>query len=104
LSGGEGSSGASGRHDHIDLHRDEFGSESGEPLGFSLGIPIFDHDVASLDVTEIPQALKEGLSVPRVAGRQVGREVADSSNLHRLLRRTGERANEHSDSEADRQG
>jgi hypothetical protein len=80
-------------HDDINLERDQFGRESGEPLGLPLGISVFDHDVAALDVTEVTQSLTEGLLYVGVSG-QVGRQVADSSDLGRLLGLGGERRGE----------
>jgi hypothetical protein len=53
--------GASGQDD-INLERNQFGRKSGEPLGLPLGISVFDHEVAALDVTEITQSLTEGLA------------------------------------------
>jgi hypothetical protein len=50
----------------------------------TLGIPVFDHGVAALDVTEVTQPLEEGLPPVGVVG-QVGGQVADSINLDRLL-------------------
>ena len=80
-------------HDDINLERNQFGRESGEPLGLPLGISVFDHDVAALDVTEVTQSLTEGLVQVGVSG-QVGRQVAYSSDLGRLLRLGGERRGE----------
>ena len=48
-------------HDDINLERSQFGRESGEPLELPLGISVFDHDVAALDVAEVTQSLAEGL-------------------------------------------
>jgi hypothetical protein len=48
--------------DDINLEGNHFRRESGEPLELPLGISVFDHDVATLDVTEVTQSLKEGLS------------------------------------------
>ncbi len=53
--------GASGQDD-INLERNQFGRKSGEPLGLPLGISVFNDDVATLDVAEVPQSLKEGFS------------------------------------------
>jgi len=39
----------------------QFGRESGEPLELPLGISVFNHEVAALDVTEVTQSLTEGL-------------------------------------------
>ena len=49
-------------HDDINLERNQFGRKSGEPLDLPLGISVFDHDVAALDVTEVTQSLTEGLA------------------------------------------
>src|SRR2546425_1058837 len=62
-------------HDDINLERNQFGRESGKPLELPLGISVFDHDVAALDVPEVTQSLTEGL-VRAGARGQVGREVA----------------------------
>ena len=48
-------------HDDINLERNQFGRESGEPLDLPLVISGFDDDVATLDVTEVTQTLTEGL-------------------------------------------
>src|SRR5262249_8902473 len=61
-----------------------------EPFGLPLGVSVFDHDVAALDVTEVTQSLTEGLLYVGGSG-QVGRQVADSSDLGRLLGLGGER-------------
>ena len=58
--GGQGAGCAWG-HDDINLERNQFGRESREPLDLPLGISVFDHDVAALDVTEVTQSLEEGL-------------------------------------------
>ena len=89
LLGRQGSDCASG-HDDIDLERNQFGRKGGEALGLSLGITIFDHDVAALDVTEVTQFFKEGLLQVGIGG-QVGRQEAYSSDLGRLLSFGGER-------------
>ena len=90
--GGQGGGCASG-HDDINLERNQFGRKSGEPLELPLGISVFDHDVAALDVTEVTQSLTEGLAQVGASG-QVGRQVAYSSDLGRLLRLGGERRGE----------
>src|SRR5207249_1293428 len=88
LLGGQGLGCASG-HDDINLERTQFGRKSGEPLELPLGISVFDHDVAALDVTEVTQSLEEGLLQVGASG-QVARQVAYSSNLGCLLRLDGE--------------
>jgi hypothetical protein len=47
--------------DDINLERNQFGRKSGVPLGLSLRIPVFDQEVAALDVTDFTQSLEEGL-------------------------------------------
>ena len=44
-------------HDDINLERNQFGRESGEPLDLPLGISVFNHEVAALDVAEVTQSL-----------------------------------------------
>src|SRR5439155_26982325 len=84
LLGGTGGDCAFGGHDDINLERNQFGRKSGEPLDLPLGISVFDHEVAALDVPEVTQSLTEGLV--RVGGNgQVGRQVAYSRDLGRLL-------------------
>jgi hypothetical protein len=89
LLGGQGG-GCARSHDDINLERNQFGRESGEPLGLPLGISVFDHDVTALDVTEVTQSLEEGLVYVGASGH-VGRQVAYSSDLGRLLGLGGER-------------
>jgi hypothetical protein len=89
--GGHRGEAAAGGRDDIDLERDQLGRESGEPVGLPLGISVFDQEVAALDVTEVTQALEEGLSGTGIAGRPaVERQPAYASDLVRLLR-DGER-------------
>jgi hypothetical protein len=49
-------------HDDINLERNQFGRESGEPLDLPFGISVFDHEVATLDVPEVTQPLEESLA------------------------------------------
>src|SRR4030095_13383642 len=93
LLGGQDGERACGDHDDVNLERDQFGRKSGEPLELPLGISVFDHQVAALDVTEVTQSLTEGLLHDGISG-QVGRQVAYSSDLGRLLRTGGERRGE----------
>jgi hypothetical protein len=88
LFGGQGLGWAWG-HDDINLERNQFGRKSGEPLELPLGISVFNHDVATLDVTEVTQSLAEGVLQARAG--QVGRQVAYSSDLGRLLGVRGDR-------------
>ncbi|MGH7356544.1 MAG: hypothetical protein ACRELS_18450, partial [Candidatus Rokuibacteriota bacterium] len=76
----------------------QFGRKSGEPLELPLGISVFNHDVAALDVAEVTQSLKEGLARAGVTG-QVKRQVAYSSDLGRLLRLGGGRRGEEAEGE-----
>jgi hypothetical protein len=76
--------------DDINLERNQFGRKSGEPLELPLGIPVIDHDVAALDVTEVTQSLTEGLWQVGTSGH-VAPQVAYSSDLGRLLGVGGER-------------
>jgi hypothetical protein len=91
--------GCASGHDDINLERNQFGRESGEPLELPLGISVFNHDVAALDVTEVTQSLAEGLYHVGASG-QVARKKAYSRDLGRLLSLAGERRGE----EATRQG
>jgi len=86
-------------HDDINLERNQFGRESGEPLELPLGISVFDHDVAALDVTEVTQSLTEGPVHVGVSG-QVGRQDSYPSDLGRLLRVGDERRGEEAASQS----
>jgi hypothetical protein len=87
--GSQGRLCASSGHDDINLERNQFGRKRGEALRLPLGIAVFDHDMATLDVTEVTQPLEEGL-VPVGASGPVERQVAYSGNLGRRLRVSGE--------------
>jgi len=87
--------------DDINLQRNEFGRKSGEPLEFPLGIPVFNDDVATLDVTEVTQSLEEGRVQLRIG--RVAPYVANSSDLGRLLRFREERRKREAESENDRE-
>ena len=100
LLGGQSGEGASGGHDDIDLERNQLGRKSGEPLGLPCGIPVFDQEVTTLDVPEVTQSLKEGLSCTGIGDRQVRRQVAYSSDPPRLLPLGGERRGEKAASQA----
>src|SRR4029453_8247737 len=101
LLGGQGGDCACG-HDDINFQRNQFAPESGEPFDLPLRISVFDHDVATLDVTEVTQSLTEGIAPLRVTG-QVGRQVAYSSDLGRLLSLRSERRKSEAESENDRE-
>jgi hypothetical protein len=98
LLGGQGG-GCVWGHDDINLERNQFGRKSGEPLELPLGISVFNHDVATLDVTEVTQSLTEGLVRVGASGPVV-RHVAYSSDLGRLLRLDGERRGEETEGDA----
>ncbi len=68
LLGGQGMGCGSG-HDDINLERNQFGRESGEPLDLPLAISVFNDDVATFDVTEVTQTLTEGLVRMAVSGQ-----------------------------------
>ena len=59
-----------------------------------LGRPVFDHEVAALDVTEVTQFLTEGLCRVGINARVDRGQVAYSSDLGRLLSLGGERRGE----------
>ena len=65
---------------HVLLERHQFGRESGELLELPLGISVFDHNRAALDVTEVTQPLTEGLGRVGISG-QADRQVAYSRIL-----------------------
>jgi hypothetical protein len=89
----QGRDGACDRHDDLNLERNQFGRESGQPLDLPLRIPVFDQEVAALDVTKVAQSLKKEVSP--LGGRDpAGRQVAYSSDLVRLLRLSGKRRSE----------
>jgi hypothetical protein len=102
LLGGQGGECAWG-HDDINLERNQFGRESGEPLGLPLGISVFDHEVATLDVTEVTQSLEEGLAQVGGSG-PVEPQVAYSSDLGRLLGLGRNRAEEPTEEKGDAEG
>jgi hypothetical protein len=102
LLGGQDGERACGDHDDVNLERDQFGRKSGEPLELPLGISVFDHQVAALDVTEVTQSLTEGLLHDGISG-QVGRQVAYSSDLGRLLGLGCPRRGEEAEDEDDRE-
>jgi hypothetical protein len=91
------------RHDDINLERNQFGRESGEPLELPLGISVFNDDVTTLDVAEVTQSLTEGLGQVGVSG-QVGRQEAYSSDLGRLLGVGRNRAEEPTEEKGDAEG
>ena len=51
-------------HDDINLERNQFGRESGEPVELPLGISVFNYEIATLDVTEVTQSLDGRPQVP----------------------------------------
>src|SRR5258708_20210206 len=88
LLGGEGSECASGRHDDIDLERNQLRRENGKPLRLSLRPAVFNQDVAVLDVTKLTQSLtkRDYIHIRWAGVRQTKAEQADHS--HQLLLRT----------------
>ena len=82
--GGQGRGRAPAGHDQIDLESNQLGCKGWKSLDLPLGVSIFDHEVASLDVAEITQPLAEGLVQMEIRGL-VERKKADSRELGRLL-------------------
>jgi hypothetical protein len=68
LLGGQGKGGTHG-HDDINFERDQFGRQRGQPFDLPPGISVFDRNVATLDVTEVSQSLKENLCQLGGSGR-----------------------------------
>jgi hypothetical protein len=100
LLGGQGGGCASSGDDDINLERNQFGRKRREPLGLPLGISVFNHDVAALDVTEVTQSLTESL-VQMGVRSQVERQEAYSRDLPRLLGIGGERRCEETEGKGD---
>jgi hypothetical protein len=73
-------------------------ARAGIRLGLSLGGSVFNHDSAALDVAEVTQSLTEGLAQVGAIDL-VGRQVADASDLGRLLRLGSEGRGEEAQSE-----
>src|SRR4030095_526073 len=80
----------SSSHDHIDLECNQFSRESGESLELPIGVSVFDHEVAALDVTEVTQSLTKRLVQVPIHGA-VERQESDSRDFSRLLCMGGER-------------
>jgi hypothetical protein len=76
------------------LSRTSSAARAGSRSGFPLGISVFDHDVATLDVTEIPQSLTEGHGRVGGSGQVDHRQEAYSKDRGRQLRAGGERRDE----------
>lgn len=72
---------------NIHLERNQFGRKGRKRIELALGIPVFDHDVTSLDITEVTQSLPE--SIERALVGKIARKVAYSGHLDRLLRLRG---------------
>lgn len=96
--------GCASGEDDINPERNQLGGKSGEPLDLSPGISVFNHDVAPLDVTKVTQSLTEGLELVRGGSGQIDRQVAYSSDLGRLLRPGGTRAEELAEEKGDGEG
>jgi hypothetical protein len=78
-----------GHYDDIHVQADQFGSEAGEPVGLSLGIPELDGEVLALDVAQLVQPLLKSL-IDGCGARIAGRQYTDPVHL-RLLGAGGER-------------
>src|SRR6266852_6528658 len=78
-------------------------ARAGSRSSFPLGISVFDHEVATLDVTEVTQSLTEGLVQVGIRGR-VGPQPAYSSDLGRRLGLGGERCDDDAASEHRHEG
>jgi hypothetical protein len=48
-------------HDDINLKRNQFCRQDGEPLQLPLGMSVFHHNIATFDVAEFTQSRTEGL-------------------------------------------
>jgi hypothetical protein len=59
--GGQGCGRASSGHDHIHLECNQFSGECWKTLELPLGVSVFDHEIAALDVPEGMQSLTKGL-------------------------------------------
>ena len=92
LLGGQGMGCAWGEDD-INLERNQFGRESGEPLDLPLGTSVFEHEVAALDVPEVTQSLTEG-HFRAVGSGHGGTQIADPPDPPRRLRLGSERHGE----------
>jgi len=69
----------------IYLERHQFGRKNLELLGIPLGGSDLDDEVATLCVSELSHSLTEGIKQTRVGGVRVWVQVANSSDLGRLL-------------------
>jgi hypothetical protein len=98
LHGRQGDSCASAHEDDINLERNQLGREGGDPLELSFGISVFDHEVATLDVTKLTQSFTESLAQLSASG-QAGRQIAYASDLGGLLGLGDERRGEEAQSE-----
>src|SRR5215475_9721498 len=76
-------------YDDINLERNQFCGEGGEPLVLSLGISVFNDDIATHDVPEVLESLEKGLA--DLGNGRDAPKVAYASELGRLLRLGGER-------------
>jgi hypothetical protein len=48
-------------HDDVNLKRNQFCRQDGEPLQLPLGMSVFHHNIATFDVAEFTQSRTEGL-------------------------------------------
>lgn len=81
--------------DHDDVHAllNELGRQGRQRLHAILGVVVLDGDIAPLDMPELPQTPREGVTVGRHRGRGAGPEEADARRpARRRLRLPRERA------------
>lgn len=90
---GQSAESATAGHNDVHIERYELGRQSGKSLGIALGVPVFDLEVAALDVAEITKLLEKSLQA-RIARRDFDFQVPDAHDLLGLLRSSGERRGE----------
>ena len=88
-------------HKHIDVEGGEFGGERRQPLRAALSVSLLDHNILSLDVAQLPQALRECLKAPRVGRRRTRHQQPDLGDLPRRLCHSEKRRYEHAEDERD---
>src|SRR5262249_59240616 len=82
------------RGDYIDLQSDQLCGQFGKPVELSLGPSIFQDNVATLDVSQLPQPFSHSLD--QRLGRRAGLQNAEAPYLpRRLLRTPRERPRRH---------
>ena len=77
-------------HDQVDFEKNQFGREVREPLGATIGRPIFDDQVSPFDVAEIPQPPAQSVEIGDVACRGYRLQNPDAIDLPHLLRARSE--------------